>query len=667
MKDNWRIIEGDKTLVDKLSYELSLDPKIVHILVNRGFKTASEINDFLNPHPSQMFSPFLLSGMREAIELIRETVDKKQRIGIFADSDLDGLTSLALMLHVLEKQSQNIFYRFPKENEGYGLTSDIIDEFHAEKVELLITVDSGIRDIVEIAYARSLGIKVIVTDHHEPDEKLPDAVIVNPLLSVCPYPNKKLAGVGVAFKLCHGLLLSYLPFYNMSFFLLLDTNNGLQGALIENGLSASTKTFGTISEAETYIENAGKNLHVICATPLLASLIKSRAIGELVPAFVSCPKTASYTEIAAALNIKNGKPAIELLADVFFELQRLSSPKIKTFFNYALSLVAIGSIADVMPLTGENRVLTACGLSELGRTPHQGLATVLDGKQVSAKTIGWELAPLLNSPGRFGKAALTADFFINNYICEDSGIIKELHNINKERKALIDASVGGKNKATDRGRFITAFYDDIPEGMAGLIANRLMDKTGKPAIVLIGQAGDSILKGSGRAPQGFDFFSLIAPVMNMLERAGGHAQAFGFSIAQENVNGFFDKISELFEAFKSSGEPVLNIDIELQSADVTADFFKLLSRIEPFGKENEEPLFLMRDVELDSFSRFGKQNNHGRFILNTNRRLPVIGWNMASEMESMYNSRGSADLVFTLEEDAYMGKKNIRLMLVDMG
>ena len=671
MKANWRIIEEDSILVNELSAKMSLDSRLVRILANRGLKTVPEIYNFLNPHPSQILNPFLLTGVKDAITLIRAAISDNKRIGIFADSDLDGLTSLTLLLHVLGKQSDNIYYRYPKEDEDYGLTTGIIDEFNKENVGLIITVDSGVRDCVEISYARSLGMQVIVTDHHEPADELPNAVVVNPLRRDCSYPYKKLAGVGVAFKLCYGLLLSYLPSYNMTFFLLFeDEDSNYHGALIKDGMIASTEIYRTFAETESFISNMRENCQIVCNTSSLASKIQNVqsvcTINDLLPEQYSNFKNSSYLEIANHLKINCNNTVLKVFTDTFFELQRISSSKISTFLSYALSLVAIGTIADVMPLTEENRLLTACGLNELGHTTHYGLAKILNNKKVNAKTIGWELAPLLNSPGRFGKAYLTANFFIQNYHNDDGEVLNQLYEINKERKELVDASINGGGKETDKGKFIVAVYENIPDGMAGLIANRLMDKSNKPAIALIYPPKNGIIKGSGRAPKGFDFFSYIETTIDMLERAGGHAQAFGFTISQENVSAFINKLSELLENVHDE-EPVINIDIEIQSTDVTLDFFKLLNQIEPFGKENDEPLFLMKDVKLNSFKRFGKENDHGKYIIDPELKLSAIGWNMADEMENLYRSGKHFDIVFSLEEDTYMGRSSIRLMLKDMG
>ncbi|MCL2026210.1 MAG: DHH family phosphoesterase, partial [Leptospirales bacterium] len=206
MKKNWMVRDPGQPLIDELSRELSLDARLVRLIANRGYKSPQEIKDFLNPHPSKMLNPFLLSGMKDAVELVRRVLALGGPIGIFTDSDLDGLTSLTLLRYIFSKQAE-LICRFPRNDETYGLTSGIIDEFYAAHCKLIITADSGIRDLKEIAYARSLGMDVIVTDHHEPDSILPDAVVVNPKRLDCPYPYKQLSGVGVAFKFCLGFLL----------------------------------------------------------------------------------------------------------------------------------------------------------------------------------------------------------------------------------------------------------------------------------------------------------------------------------------------------------------------------------------------------------------------------------------------------------------------------
>ncbi|MDR3238044.1 MAG: single-stranded-DNA-specific exonuclease RecJ, partial [Spirochaetia bacterium] len=611
MKQNWKIRNPEESLVKELAARLSLDAKLVRLIVNRGYMTPEEINEFLNPHPSRMLNPFLLMGMRDAVTLARAALAEKKRIGVFADSDLDGLTSLTLLKYVLSKQS-DIVPRFPVNAESYGLTTSVIDEFHAAGCALIITADSGTRDIREIAYARSLGIDVIVTDHHEPDELLPDAVIINPMQKECPYPYKHLSGVGVAFKFCLALLLSYLPSYDIIFLLLAETPSALAGVPVKNGLPLARKTFDSPARAAEYVSSIGAPVSIVCENASLKEKMsggKVYTLSGLLPAgFHAAGKDIPLSGMSALLGLARSADKLDMFTAIFFEIQRISSPKILDFMSYALSLVSIGNIADIVPLRGENRVLTACGLTELGKTTHSGLAKILGPGRVDSKKIGWELAPLLNSPGRFGNAGLTADFFISGSV----DVLDRIHKINEERKEIINESVENAELRYFGNKFVTASYEGIPEGMAGLIANRLLDSAQKPVIVLVSQPEEGIVKGSGRAGAGFEFLSVVKPMTELFERMGGHQQAFGFSIKQENVEVLLERVSKAMDLLDTA-EPVVNIDMEIQKEDITKNFLTLMRLAEPFGRENEEPLLLMKNVPLDSFSRFGKNNLHGKF------------------------------------------------------
>ena len=679
MKESWILPNNDTALVKRLSSCLKLDENIISVLLNRGYRTTAEITGFLNPHHSQMHSPYLMAGIEEAVTLIRSAIERNIRIGIFADSDLDGITSLTLMLYVLSRFSDDILYRFPQNAETYGLTCEIIDEFHSAGVKLILTVDSGIRDCGEISYARSKGIDVIVTDHHEPDAVLPDAVIVNPRQAGCGYPYKNLAGVGVAFKLCHGFLMSFLPSHNTVFALLSAEKNRINIVLIRNGIVESENSFESDEEAKHYLGTLHGPLHFIGENSEILKRMEcagnreAHTLQDLLPNNFKIHKNVSaFTDIARAFSLKSEIQNVdmELFVKLFFEVQRINSPKLMKFFRYALSLVSIGNIADVMPLTGENRVLTACGIQELQNTEHQGLARVLGRGKVDAKKIGWELAPLLNSPGRFGKADLTADFFILDGTDRGMQVLESIQRINEERKELIQDSLknlsdpmeGGT--CTDMGGYVVARFEDIPDGMAGLIANRLMDREKKPVIVLIYPAKNELIKGSGRGPSSVDFLSIVEPFASFFERIGGHAQAFGFSIREDRIDEVLQKISEQIDSAGESGH-ILEIDLELGLEEVNRNLLNSLQKIEPFGKGNEEPLILTRNVVIDSFYRFGRDNTHGRYSVN-GEKLTAIGWGMADVMEAVFQKGRPVDFVYSLEENIFRGMSSIRMMIKDM-
>ena len=218
MKNNWLTNDSPDELTLELFERYGINKIIGSILYSRGIKEKDELLSFLYPELNNLHSPFLMRGMSDAVFRIREALDKKERIAVFADSDLDGITSLTILYDLLLKCGSIPMIRYPKNKEGYGLTCDIIDEFASSDISLLITVDSGIRDIQEIKYAASRGIETIITDHHEPDTNYPEAVIINPKMPDCNYPYKDLAGVGVALKLAHALLFSYTAAYEKNSF-----------------------------------------------------------------------------------------------------------------------------------------------------------------------------------------------------------------------------------------------------------------------------------------------------------------------------------------------------------------------------------------------------------------------------------------------------------------
>lgn len=665
MKKNWRVSEIDRQAAEETSRVLNIDIRLARFLAGRGFVKPADAKIFLQPGVWGIHNPFLMSGLNEAVRAIRTALEENIKIGIFSDSDLDGLTSLALMMNVFSKQTSNLLYRFPKDTETYGLSKAIIDEFNAAGVKLIITVDSGIRDIEEIEYAKKLGINVIVTDHHEPADILPQTIIVNPLVKGCPYPYKLLAGVGVAFKVCLGLLLSYLQDV---IFLSADKTGRICISCMQDVLNIDDAYFVDVSSAAKFLRKQ-KNIFdektvLLCDSKYLADVIKkeipSARIWSLDDYF------NGQSDNFNAADISSGEKDLQCR---FFELLFARSPKFSSFINETLPFVAIGSIADIVPLTGENRTLTALGIAALKNTSHLGLAKILGDQTVTSKKIAWSLSPLLNSPGRFGLAELTAKFLLQNKD-PDEETLGRIVELNEERKRIVETALNSEDenvgccKIEDMGLYATATCRDIPSGFAGLIANRLTDRFGKPAIVLMHPKQGGLLKGSGRAPYGVNFFSAIEQLTDLFDKLGGHAQAFGFSVSLENVPLMHKRLPAAMENNMSS-LPVLNIGMEIAPDEINEELVDLLSAGEPFGKDNEEPLLLLRNIRPDSFLRIGKMKNHGKFIMDGGR-FEAIGWGMADTMDALHKSGSLLDIVFTIEKNDYKGGSSVSLFIKDI-
>jgi single-stranded-DNA-specific exonuclease len=328
----------------------------------------------------------------------------------------------------------------------------------------------------------------------------------------------------------------------------------------------------------------------------------------------------------------------------------------------------VGTIADIMPLDGENRLLVKLGLSAINeRSGHKGILFLTGKSKSTSKSISWDIAPLLNAPGRMGETGLTVDFFLEDDDVKLSETVNSIRDINDERKRIV-AEIIEKIKNSGSADIINEnlfFYMDnqIIDGLAGLIANRIADDFKKPVIIATGTGENGLVKGSGRSYGGFDFFKHTSGAAHLFERVGGHAQAFGFTAKENNVIEIIDIINNsLKEAYIT--ENSVSIDLQLEIDDVNTAFINILHLLEPFGKCNEEPLFLIKDLSLDGFSSFGNQGTHGKYILAGN--IQAIGWNMFEKMNQFYSQKKNIDLLFKLENNEYMGKTYPRIIIVDI-
>ncbi len=684
MKSSWIIPEIDNIIVSDIALSTGIERAVIAILYSRGYRSQEDVYKFLYPELADLHSPFLMKGIYEALTLIRKHLELKSKIAIFADSDLDGITSLTIIYDLLVKLGNTPDIRYPRDKEGYGLTCDIIQEFIDQGVDLLITVDSGIRDFEEINMASEKGIDVIITDHHEPDVVVPDAVIVNPKQKDCPYPFKELAGVGVTFKLAHALLYSYISGFDSRFVITLKHEEGYEFSFLINGCITHCDAVRNSNLTEYISEKINdKDFFILFdEAPEFIKMIKSfysdikvKYISDLSNGKDNSGSRDLLSLIDLMVKEYGINPALyksrmDLACKVFLETQLRSSTKIFSLLKEYLVLVSIGTIADIMPVHNENRQMIKYGISLLNRGEgHYGINSLLKNEQVNTKSISWGVAPLLNTPGRFGETDLTVKFFLEDDKEAISEITTEIQRLNRKRKNLVSEIICSAKKNIEEhgselyGNLYLYHNDEIIDGLAGLVANRIADDLKKPVIVATALDDNGLIKGSGRSYGGFNFFKYVEPFSGLFEKLGGHAQAFGFIIKKENLHETIIKISELI-GDKIELDSNIKIDCVIDIDEINNSLLDKLELIEPYGKENEEPLFYSSDVEIKAFSSCGSDNRHGRYTLKNG--ITAIGWNMASEMGNIYKNKQNIDMIYKIEKNTYMNRTNPQIIIVDI-
>ena len=669
MKKNWLLKPVDSEKKESLSEICQLDPELATILIRRGYTDQASVAELMYPSYATLHSPFLMLNMYQAVDLLRDCTIVGKKIGIFSDSDLDGLTSLYLVKNLLDKLGVETFCYYPnREHSEYGLTEEVAEIFINKEIDLLITLDCGIRDIVPIGMLRRANVSVLVCDHHEPDSILPDAVIVNPKLHSCGYPFKELAGVGVAFKLCQAFLLSFLPVYGKRTALLIKIddyyvlNFFMDGIILEDD---KTKVF-YFQEIHRYISDDDIIFYYGIDEKEISEIEQyaNHSIANIVNQAFGPNKFAVLLKNLLMIYKGDTMQAEKAIIHLYRESIFLVPAKIGDFIREVMPYIAIGTIADVVPVKGENRIFTAKGIDQFNNCDSDTLMQLKNfcKTRITSKVIGWQVAPLLNSPGRFGKTALTADFFLKPQSSVDIlCTISELNDYRKKYvKDLVTRAISENNEVFHDCSVIYTKFEKIEEGISGLIASRLVDEYDKPVVVVV-QIDDNFCKGSGRSPVS-GFYSLFEPHGSLFERFGGHDQALGFTICNDNLEKLENLVSG-FQLGETFGMKEIAIDLEIDISKIDYAFVKKFSCLEPFGAENQPPVFLSRGVVFEELKIFGKSREHAK-LFTSNKLLEIIVWNGAKKAKKLFEA-GAADIVYNLEISSFMGSQIIRMTIIE--
>lgn len=545
---------SNQKAIKTLSETFGITELIAKILVNRGYDTVEAANAFLRPELSGLHDPFLLHDMDKAIERLMQAIDSGQKIIVYGDYDVDGMTSTAIMTWALELMGANVDYFVPSRfSDGYGPNLANYQKLAAEGMQLLVTVDNGVSGKDEIAWLMAQGIDVIVTDHHELPEELPVATaIVHPRHPEGSYPFGGLSGAGVAFKVVSALL---------------------------------------------------------------------------------------------------EEPADEVL-----------------------DLAALGTVADVMSLTDENRIIVKQGLESLKLDPRPGVAALLAaaGTQLSdidSSTIGFTIAPRLNALGRLENATTGVQLLLMDEPEEAKPLADHVNALNQERQQLVTKiTTAAQEQATQLSEdpVLVVAGENWHEGVLGIVASKLVEQTGKPTIVL--NVNDDEMKGSGRSVAAFDLFTALDGHRDLMTTFGGHASAAGMTVPTNNLTALRAALRD--EAAQQQLATAQKADMQIATTVTAADFtkenFDNLQVLAPFGEGNPEPLFML-DLRGVNQVKTMSEGKHLRFIAQTDTdQLPVVAFGWGNQASALAGHFSSLQIVGTMSQNSYRGNISYQLMLRDM-
>lgn len=554
-KKRWRLCKGDQEKENILIRELGVNPIVAKLMVNRHIDV-DEGRQFLQGTLSDLLDPFTLKDMDVAVSLVLETIESHKPIVIYGDYDVDGITATSVLYRFLKNLGADVTYYIPeRQSEGYGLNLEALEHLIERGTALVITVDCGISsyDIVEAVRDR---IDMIITDHHTAPDMIPRAkAVINHKQKDCPYKDKNLSGVGVAFKLCQALWL---------------TKHG-----------------------EWYLDD--------------------------------------------------------------------------------LDIVALGTVADVVPLVGENRIIVKSGLEKMNREPNLGIKKLIDVAGLHERTItsghiGFTLAPRLNAAGRVTHATRAVELLVTNGEDIAEAIAEELNETNRERQELERnihelARIDVANQGHKADYVTIVAGEEWHPGVIGIVASRLVEEFYKPTLVI--SIHDGVGKGSCRSIDGFNIYDALKSCEDILLQFGGHSAAAGFSIDANRIDELRDRLTKYCKEVVTAEEyiPVVAIDAELPVDDIDVDIIDRISDLEPYGMANSTPVFAIMEATVQDIMLMGQLKNHCKVIFETsNGTLDAIAWNRPDLFKSIFVGT-VVKVAFSLQKNEWQGMVSPQLMI----
>jgi len=548
-----------------LARVLGVSPILAGLLINRGYADASSARAFLTPNYNQLHEPYLMLGMKEAVTRLQQAIDTQEPILIYGDYDVDGTTGTAILLRALKLLGARTGFHVPHRfTEGYGIQQAALEKAVAEGYKLVVSVDCGIRAHAPLHWARNNGLDVIITDHHLPDDTdgaPPAFAVLNPNQKGCEYPDKNLAGVGVAFKLVH-------------------------------------------------------------------ALFRERGREAQVPAF--------------------------------------------------MKVVAIGTVADVAKLVGENRAIVAIGLKDLAKAANPGLRALIDvagcgdGTGMTAYDLGFRLGPRINAAGRMDAAKAVVELFDTRDSVEARRLAEHLDARNEERKTvqkqIVDLAVAELQEGSHPAdSFVTVVAGEgWHRGVIGIAASKIAERLNRPCVVL--SVDGDVAHGSGRSIEAYHLLNGLSACSDLFEKFGGHSHAAGITIRPDRIAEFRRRLNEHAASCLTPDdlEHSVTIDMELPSESVTFAHAKDLQALEPFGAGNPCPVFMTKNLRcLSEPVVLKEQHLKLRVAGPQNRPLEAIWFNCLEPGGQTPNLNGSIELAYTIELSGWNNEYRLQLNVVD--
>lgn len=718
----WIKDEIDPVQVRSMAKTYGIDTLTASILARRKVTEPGQVLYYLENDPRYLHNPFLFEAMEDAVDRILLAADEGEKVMVFGDSDTDGVTATTLMVEALASAKIEATWRVPCGEEPYGLSIQAVEEFAAAGGSLIITVDCGISNHAEVERAAELGVDVIICDHHKLQSPEPPAAlaVIDPKIEGCGYPFRDLAGAGVAYKLAGALAFGRSELYKQPVALL---NIGKESPASAKNDEPADQT----APPRYHIEAA--RLHNLVETARFVETIeegspRTGAILEKLAKFLSgrsiftwraaSQRAAARAVFGAGVDIQWYDLADEVvialpefaektLADVGVELKlaRYAASgwgdidALKALFvifaqrriapcpdegEAFLQLATLGTIADLMPLRDENRIIVKRGIQAMGNSPCKGIANLLQvqglGRSLSSTEIAWQVTPLLNAAGRLGRPEIALDLLLSSDPSAREKAVQDIVKANAERKKMGADTweavypLARESYEANEHRFVIVRSTAARAGITGLLASRMVGVFKVPSIVAAFKE-DGTIVGSIRAANNFRVSGLLAACAELFIDYGGHDAAAGFSLTADRWERFEAiAVEHLKSAELADDQESIAVDAELPHAYLRPELRSIYAIFEPFGEENRPLVFMARGVPMVDAQIVGKAaKNHLKLTLDFGKyKWPALLWDGAERLERDFSFRAKdrIDLLFKVTVNRWNGEEKPQLELYDV-
>ena len=709
--NNWIKTPVSREQIAPLCSKYNIDQLLASIFVRRGITTGLDILYYLESDLRFQHNPFLFNSMEDAVERIIQAEEEGEKVLIFGDRDVDGVTSTTILYEYLKQRGVDVQCRLPLESDGYGLSNKSIEEFAAQNGTLIITVDCGISNFEEIDFAASLGIDVIITDHHNAPETLPQAIVIlDPKAPDSGYPFADISGAAVAYKLVSALRFAHSDFYNSEICIIdIGVPEPVEGQVITincikiRNLVKVKELHETIIPEKTsiydlklpyflqgqviYAWDANKTkqeLAQIFGNGIEFNIYDLRSqVAQIIPS-VKNLSTEQINNSSKIAKYNEGEPDIlETLYNIYvtwcYKSISLTNKNYLANERRDLQLVALAAIADIMPLKNENRLFIKAGIDSIKHDgPRPGLAELfcqlkINTEALTSIDISWTVTPALNAAGRLGQADVALELLINEDPKKRNELAVKIYELNEQRKDLVNKAawkikdIIQSNINQNQDKLCVIIDEEIHPGITGNLAGKIMQDKNVPSIIIT--KSDGVYKGSMRSCRGLITTSFLSEFGDFFINYGGHNAAAGFSFESDRLEFFNKKIQEIIPSINLEEENLdINIDAEIPPELLKPESFEIINKLEPFGAENKELLLVTKNIKLCDAMVQGKKEPYSlKLVFDTGKnKFPGMFFGQAQRLKQDIQVGQNYDILYTMVFNYFNGCKTPQFRLKEV-